>query len=588
MPVKFTYERLNYSRNEVRYLQILPQPGAVIQCRLDHKPLEPGHICLSHRWSDKSATREIFINDRPYAVSANIWHFLDIARHKFKQEDRFWIDAICIDQQNVLEKNRQVPLMGNIYRSAKLVVSWLGVCDDTTRRCLEVIQSGNFDLGTNHFDQAITGTDIFRRDFWDHLVRFFQNDYWKRAWVVQEVLLAADRYLQIGDVELSWQRLVDSWGIATRNAPQTHLPRLCEWNFRHEERPMQAIKEGKTATLRSLIARYGKQSCIDFHDRIYSLLSLAQDRDRLAVDYRCTREQLFFDTLRACGTDKCFCLAACLMNILRVGGKSEKEHPEYTPGAWHRLRLPTDADLSPIVSFGINREDSLPLGRDIHAPYTNKGSEDDWRRNLPYHWKQHPGKNIRFLYTAVPADFLIRKSPVTNEWYCAAIRFHRVTAWTKGTETFPYHRPSGISVHTHPGSYEPCCIQLTRSALLKILTYGEQHTICQASSLGGYQLVNTDNVLSCGKPIERFHPHALPRTSVPYRRLSESSTPRPTTPLAGALRSPGQVASHASELRKGLGHMSQDSTPGKKFSWANRAMSTRNGVTLGSGLGITL
>ena len=37
-----------------------------------------------------------------------------------------WIDAICIDQKNPLEKTTQIPLMGEVYNNAELVLAWLG------------------------------------------------------------------------------------------------------------------------------------------------------------------------------------------------------------------------------------------------------------------------------------------------------------------------------------------------------------------------------------------------------------------------------------------------------------------------------
>jgi hypothetical protein len=40
-----------------------------------------------------------------------------------------WTDAICIDQTSVVDKNQQVPLMGDIYRKAHEVVIWLGDID---------------------------------------------------------------------------------------------------------------------------------------------------------------------------------------------------------------------------------------------------------------------------------------------------------------------------------------------------------------------------------------------------------------------------------------------------------------------------
>ena len=41
-------------------------------------------------------------------------------------EAALWIDAVCINQEDVLERNQQVMLMGEVYRRASAVLSWLG------------------------------------------------------------------------------------------------------------------------------------------------------------------------------------------------------------------------------------------------------------------------------------------------------------------------------------------------------------------------------------------------------------------------------------------------------------------------------
>lgn len=555
MPARFTYEKLNHSRKEVRYLQVLSKPGAVIQCRLQNGPLEPGHICLSHRWTDKEGPREIFLNDRPFAVSANVWHFLDVARHKYRPEERFWIDAICINQQDNDERNKQVPLMGEIYRSAKLVVSWLGVCDKNTKMCIDAIRTRKVNMETNHFDEAICQNDPFEANFWDHLLHFFQNEYWKRAWVVQEVLLASDGYLLVGDVQLDWQTLKEFWTMITRAdiAPQTHLQRLTEWNFGHETKARQALKKDERAPLRSLIARYGKkQVCSDFHDKVYSYLSLARERDSVTVDYSSSRETLFFTTLRDCGTDKCFCFASYLMNVIRLGASIRKKAP-FSNGAWLTEKLPTDEDQTSFVSFGINIGDSFPLGDGIYY-YTNP-EDAYWLRSVPRDWKRQIGKNLRFLYTAVPADFLIRNSPTTGEWYCKAIRFHRPNTWTRHIETFDHWVDSGISVHCQEGTNIPCCLQLTKSALLKLLIFGEQHSVCHSPSYNGFSISTIDGKLACGQPVERFASDVVRRASIPYRSCSIPATPRSTPSvknITSAPGSPAQVRNHAQELRRSL------------------------------------
>jgi Heterokaryon incompatibility protein (HET) len=60
---------------------------------------------------------------------------LEAALYKFRNRrinGEIWIDAICINQKDIGEKNVQVPLMGEIYASAACVIVWLGAGDALT------------------------------------------------------------------------------------------------------------------------------------------------------------------------------------------------------------------------------------------------------------------------------------------------------------------------------------------------------------------------------------------------------------------------------------------------------------------------
>jgi hypothetical protein len=48
-----------------------------------------------------------------------------------------WIDSICINHTDILEKNKQLEIIGNIYLSAETVLVWLGEPEDP-----EQIQEG--------------------------------------------------------------------------------------------------------------------------------------------------------------------------------------------------------------------------------------------------------------------------------------------------------------------------------------------------------------------------------------------------------------------------------------------------------------
>lgn len=61
-----------------------------------------------------------------------------------------WIDSLCIDQSNGIERNHQVSHMGRIYRNAQRVLVWLGVHSSDSEQaihfvkmCLIVLDSRN-------------------------------------------------------------------------------------------------------------------------------------------------------------------------------------------------------------------------------------------------------------------------------------------------------------------------------------------------------------------------------------------------------------------------------------------------------------
>lgn len=61
----------------------------------------------------------------PPAASRN----LADALHAFRPPTRskvIWVDAVCINQEDREEKSKQIPLMGEIFASAKLAHVWLG------------------------------------------------------------------------------------------------------------------------------------------------------------------------------------------------------------------------------------------------------------------------------------------------------------------------------------------------------------------------------------------------------------------------------------------------------------------------------
>jgi hypothetical protein len=82
---------------------------------------------LSYCWGQEKAICKININGHPFYVRPNLFAYLQLLS---QEEDStcIFIDAICINQDDLAEKSIQIGLMGDVYRLAIECVAWLG-CD---------------------------------------------------------------------------------------------------------------------------------------------------------------------------------------------------------------------------------------------------------------------------------------------------------------------------------------------------------------------------------------------------------------------------------------------------------------------------
>ncbi|KAM5352881.1 hypothetical protein ACJ41O_005603 [Fusarium nematophilum] len=103
-------------------------PAAVddeVQCRFSWGDYET----LSYTWGSASdPPRSILINGQGYRVQRNLHDALSQFRmsRRYASRMRIWIDAICINQGDIIERATQVKRMRQIYSTAVRTVVWLG------------------------------------------------------------------------------------------------------------------------------------------------------------------------------------------------------------------------------------------------------------------------------------------------------------------------------------------------------------------------------------------------------------------------------------------------------------------------------
>lgn len=216
----------------IRVLGLNPGRGdEEISCSLfvvDLQLVHPFHA-LSYCWGTESAVRHVNCNGRALRVTQNL--YLALQQLRMQSDVRYmWIDAVCINQNSITERNHQVPLMRQIYQKAATVIVWLGEEDDTTILALQTMQ-GIFKtcclkmFGDRSFEQWLVKLQeeepwrMLRTNIaktvspeWPGdpktcaraLRSFFGRPWFYRVWVIQEVQGCPDIMLQVGAKTLPW------------------------------------------------------------------------------------------------------------------------------------------------------------------------------------------------------------------------------------------------------------------------------------------------------------------------------------------------------------------------------------------------
>jgi len=134
---RYPYQTLQETSSEIRLLTLTPDLDSpptynsqtYISCSLTHASLDqelPPYFALSYTWGNPENTALISVDGVLIPITQNLHDALARLQHHRFFDRPIWIDALCINQADVSEKNVQVPLMSRIYSMAECVIIWLG------------------------------------------------------------------------------------------------------------------------------------------------------------------------------------------------------------------------------------------------------------------------------------------------------------------------------------------------------------------------------------------------------------------------------------------------------------------------------
>ncbi|KAI0803874.1 heterokaryon incompatibility protein-domain-containing protein [Xylaria sp. FL0064] len=333
MDLVYQHEPLT-SPSSIRVLDLLPSLNrqAPISCNIRQVQLgsvDTRYEALSYVWGARQGTQPITCNDRELLVTPNCIAALVQLRRPL-QRRTLWIDAICIDQGTDVaatqERNRQVAMMGELYRSAQGVIVWLGPDNkELTPRIFRYLKILSFFryVDVMNVPRFIRQTVKLAKPYmvkisWPdgpgiprakgpafaNLIELLGSEWFLRTWTMQEIITSGRCTVMCGNSTIGW----DQFFVGMRDAGASHhsnanaLLLYLRGNIVDEIlQPGDTGDDWRSMHDIQLLKAMCKLQCSIPHDKIYGLYAIFRARGLHLPDpdYGRPLLELFEETARA-------------------------------------------------------------------------------------------------------------------------------------------------------------------------------------------------------------------------------------------------------------------------------------------------
>ncbi|KAH8660892.1 heterokaryon incompatibility protein-domain-containing protein [Tricladium varicosporioides] len=238
--------------NPIPNPNVRPQPAQGSGTKLKKAPLQGdnpprftwgNYVAMSYAWGDPNEKKEIILNGHSVQVTTNLESGLRHFRNMeyFRKGGKIWIDALCINQEDVPERNEQVAKMGLIYKQAGNIIVWLGPESDSSDSVIILLEQFSIyyrtefmeamddkDPHTAHSFREVAhiklrrslqvwvkkltdGNLVLFEDILVPLYDFFIRPYWRRLWIIQELGMGrAGMAMVVGNHVTQWRYIRDA------------------------------------------------------------------------------------------------------------------------------------------------------------------------------------------------------------------------------------------------------------------------------------------------------------------------------------------------------------------------------------------
>ena len=293
----------------IRLIRVVPDSeSSILSVELVEKGLdESAFEALSYVWGDQTTKTRIKCNGEWAEIGANLAAALYERRCRMSVE-LLWADQICINQNDISEKNHQVRLMSAIYARADRVIVWLGkqqprdlegmtLASALYRKC-----NGNqydIDVGAydfHNFDCKSKGVpDPAYNSTWSALFQIIANPWFGRVWVIQELLMAQRSVMWKGALDLETEVILWSAMLIQR-----HQNLYIWYDILMGSPEFSALKAGNIAAgyynfkkrgplpIYDTLSTYPAMGATDPRDRFFALAGVSSGLAAEFIDYNKT------------------------------------------------------------------------------------------------------------------------------------------------------------------------------------------------------------------------------------------------------------------------------------------------------------
>jgi hypothetical protein len=454
-PSAYRYSPLGSHKN-IRLINLEPASSSadMLRCKIEIAELEQArqtYDALSYVWGQARFSSCLYIDsgsqvqDTVLRVTPNLAVALRRLRSA-SQRRIIWADAVCIDQENGLEKAHQVDMMAQIYRSARCVCVYLGQGVPEVEQCMEFIWSLAYlstlkegglvshDASENSTMvraalQTTFGTDDFRP-----VCAFLELPWFKRRWVVQEAASRVAVIYLYGSQRISQAHISMVLGMLSNHTYPMDASSIASLQSLALVRKLQRlITESQVfgaPGILHLLVRCHTLKCSDDRDRIYALLRCAADVQGSLIsfpeqpisirsDYNCNPTELYTDLAEKCIRGHYTLDVLNCAGAYKTGTSQALRLPSWVPHWNGTLRykpfLGCSRFMAGVFSTDLVDRPNIDKGSTMHAPGVCVDRIKSFIRHLP----PDPKKVENVLeYIRSHADFLLpdyRKKLVSDQ-----------------------------------------------------------------------------------------------------------------------------------------------------------------------------